>query len=74
MTDHLRIAPFSGVRYSSEKVPDISPVVAPPYDMISPAEQEKFYARHPYNVVRLILTREEDDAFIHSAPDEIVDL
>jgi uncharacterized protein (DUF1015 family) len=61
LTDHLRIAPFAGVRYSSEKVPDISPVVAPPYDMISPAEQEKFYSRHPYNVVRLILTREEED-------------
>ena len=35
--------------------------MAPPYDMISPAEQEKFYNRHPYNVVRLILTREEED-------------
>ena len=63
MSDRLRIAPFAGYRYSAEKIPDLSPVIAPPYDMISPAEQEALYGRHPWNIVRLILTREEQDGF-----------
>ncbi len=35
-------------------------VVAPPYDVISPAQRDLLYDRSPYNVVRLILGREED--------------
>jgi len=61
MTDHLRIAPFIGLRYSAGKVPDISAVVAPPYDMISGEEQASLYERHPLNVVRLILARDAED-------------
>jgi uncharacterized protein (DUF1015 family) len=37
-------------------------VVAPPYDVISPAEQAALYDRSPYNAVRLILPREADRA------------
>src|SRR5262249_28751522 len=33
-------------------------VIAPPYDVISPAEQTALYERSRYNVVRLILARE----------------
>lgn len=51
------VAPFRGLLYSSKKV-DLSEVVAPPYDVISPNHQERLYARHPYNVVRLILGKE----------------
>jgi uncharacterized protein (DUF1015 family) len=58
MTDHLRIAPFTGLRYNAGKVADISAVVAPPYDMISAEEQAKLYEKHPLNVVRLILARD----------------
>jgi uncharacterized protein (DUF1015 family) len=61
MTDHLRIAPFAGMRYNAEKVSALSEVVAPPYDMISPKEQEELYERHPLNVVRLILARSSED-------------
>ena len=53
------IAPFRACRYNLAKV-DIHSVVAPPYDVISPGLQEKLYGRDPYNVVRLILGREED--------------
>jgi uncharacterized protein (DUF1015 family) len=35
-------------------------VVAPPYDVISPEQQNGYYAKDPFNVVRLILGREED--------------
>lgn len=55
-----RILPFQGVRYNPARVPDITRVVAPPYDMISPAEQEELYRRDPHNVVRLILARQQE--------------
>ncbi|MDB4285480.1 DUF1015 domain-containing protein [bacterium] len=58
MTDHLRVAPFTGFRYSSEKVPDLSRVIAPPYDMISPQQQQQLHERDPWNIVRLILGKD----------------
>ena len=33
-----RILPFQGVRYNPARVPDITRVTAPPYDMIPPAD------------------------------------
>jgi uncharacterized protein (DUF1015 family) len=55
------ILPFAGVRYDAARlgVP-LEALVAPPYDVIPPDEQAELYDRHPSNVVRLILGREED--------------
>jgi len=52
------IAPFRALRYNPRVVPDLKLVVAPPYDVISPEAQERYHARHPHNVVRLILSKE----------------
>jgi len=49
------------VRYNPARVPDITRVTAPPYDMIPPAEQDELYRRDPHNVVRLILGREQEN-------------
>lgn len=49
------IKAFKALIYNKKKIPDISKVVAPPYDVIPPKMQEELYRRHPYNVVRLIL-------------------
>jgi len=54
----LDIKPFRGVLYNKEKIKDLSKVMAPPYDVISPAEQEFYYNIHSYNVIRLILGKE----------------
>ncbi|OLD59014.1 MAG: hypothetical protein AUI33_16910 [Ignavibacteria bacterium 13_1_40CM_2_61_4] len=54
-----QIKPFRGIVYDQERV-KLPDVVAPPYDVISPRQRETLYARSPYNVVRLILGREED--------------
>lgn len=51
------IAPFRGLRFNAAKVPDPSRVVTPPYDVISRQDQERYYARHPHNVIRLILAK-----------------
>lgn len=53
-----KIIPFKGILYNKEKIRDMKDVVAPPYDVISPAEQEELYKRHENNVVRLILGKE----------------
>jgi uncharacterized protein (DUF1015 family) len=49
----VRLRPFQGVLYDPQRV-DLSRVVAPPYDVISPADQGRYYDQDPHNVVRLI--------------------
>ena len=53
------IRPFRALRYDIAMVGDPARVVAPPYDVIGAAEQERLLARHPANVVRLDLPRED---------------
>ena len=48
------IKPFQGMRYNIEKIEDMSKVVTPPYDVISPKEQEGYYQSHQFNIIRLI--------------------
>lgn len=55
------IVPFAGYLYNPEKTGPLDQVTAPPYDVISPEDQEKLYAKNPYNVVRLILGRQSPD-------------
>jgi uncharacterized protein (DUF1015 family) len=57
------IRPFKAVIYNKKQIRDYAKVVAPPYDVISPAMQEALYKKHKKNVVRLILgkIRKTDD-------------
>lgn len=52
-----QIAPFRGVIFNTQITNDLSQVVTPPYDVISPQEQEHYYSLHPYNIIRLDLGR-----------------
>lgn len=58
-----QVAPFPGVHYDPARVP-LAQVIAPPYDVLSPQQQDALYAQHPRNIVRLMLSKEEptDDA------------
>lgn len=49
------VAPFRGLYFNPAKVPQLSEVVTPPYDVIRSEEREAFAARHPHNMVHLIL-------------------
>lgn len=51
------IIPFKGLRYNDEIVGDISNVVTPPYDVISPEEQDNYYNVSEYNCIRLELSK-----------------
>ncbi len=58
MVSMADIYPFRAFRYDPQKT---SPalVVTQPYDKITPAMQERYYAASPYNLVRIILGRQE---------------
>src|ERR1700733_8423748 len=49
-----RIYPFRSLRYALDRIP-IEKVVTQPYDKISSPAQERYYASHPNNIVRIIL-------------------
>ena len=55
-----KVFPFHGYRYNQKKVEDLEKVVTQPYDKIDNELQEEYYEQSPYNVVRLILGKEED--------------
>lgn len=59
-----KIAPFRGVLYNKERIKDYESVVTPPYDLITPKEQDRFYKKHENNIIRLELGRHlpDDDA------------
>jgi uncharacterized protein (DUF1015 family) len=57
------IAPLTPLRYDLSRLSGtLESVVAPPYDVISPAERTQLAERHPHNIVRLILPEGEGDA------------
>ena len=55
----MSILPFCGTIYNPENFPNLSDVIAPPYDVISPEERRFFLSRSRYNSARLILGDEK---------------
>lgn len=53
------IRAFQGYYYDSNLVGNLEDVVAPPYDVITSFEQEEFYNKSPFNIIRIILGKEE---------------
>jgi uncharacterized protein (DUF1015 family) len=60
------IQAFHGIRYDLGHVGSLSNVIAPPYDVIDTELQTALYDKHPANVVRLILNRDEPGDNEHS--------
>ncbi len=56
----VEVVPFHGLLYNEKKAGPLAELVAPPYDVIRPDLQDALYAKNPYNVVRLILGRQND--------------
>ena len=55
------VKPFRAVRYG-ERAGPLETLVAPPYDVVSPAGREELAARNPHNVVHLTLPLAESEA------------
>jgi uncharacterized protein (DUF1015 family) len=53
------VRPLPGIRFAANE--NLAALVTPPYDVISPEAQERYYARDPHNVIRLELGRDEPD-------------
>lgn len=49
------VLPFRGIVYNKEKIADISLVTSPPYDVISERAKQRYYEKHPYNIIQLEL-------------------
>jgi uncharacterized protein (DUF1015 family) len=56
------VKPFRADRYDEPEAGPLDQLVAPPYDVISPDERERYLARSPYNVVHLTLPDNEEQA------------
>ncbi|RTZ89737.1 MAG: hypothetical protein DSY91_07335 [Deltaproteobacteria bacterium] len=67
MVKSARILPFRGLCYNPEKV-DYKDVVAPPYDVISGRQENTLNSKSPYNIVRLILSKDQGsmDRYTHA--------
>jgi uncharacterized protein (DUF1015 family) len=56
------VKPFRALRYDERRAGPLDALIAPPYDVISPAEREGYAARSPHNIVRLTLPDDESEA------------
>jgi uncharacterized protein (DUF1015 family) len=56
------VKPFHGYRYGIGREHDLTKVVAPPYDQITPAMQERLYAMSPANIVRVSYPADQPQA------------
>lgn len=50
-----QVKPFKAVIYNQKKSGKLEDLLAPPYDVISAKQQKGYYARSPYNIIRVIL-------------------
>lgn len=53
------IKPFCGIYFNQDKITDISKVICPPYDIISPVAQESYHRLSPYNMIHLEFGRDK---------------
>lgn len=55
------ISGFRGIRYNPDRIDSFDSVLAPPYDVISHEERDLLYKKSDLNVIRLILSKGNDD-------------
>src|SRR5580692_677981 len=51
----VEISPFKSIHYNPVKLPNLSNVISPPYDVIGVPEYDRLLKRHPQNIVRIEL-------------------
>lgn len=53
-----KIEPFRAIVYNQGEIKSISSVVCPPYDVISPAQQQYYHDLNPHNLIHLLLSKD----------------
>ncbi|MCW2957685.1 MAG: hypothetical protein JWP18_488 [Solirubrobacterales bacterium] len=64
------IQPLRALHYDLTRLPSLAAVIAPPYDVVDPAQREALLARSAHNIVALDLpepTPDEPDRYAHAA-------
>lgn len=67
------VRPFHITHYAEDFNGVLDKLITPPYDIISPEEQEAFYQSHPLNIIRLVLGKQyetdsvSDDRYTRAA-------
>jgi len=69
----MNIRAFRGYRHRARRTRDVSAFVAPPYDQISPELQDRLYAMHRDNIVRLTLARDEPGSDRYERSRQVLD-
>src|SRR5207248_8623432 len=65
------IAPYRALLYDPERAGSLDRLLAPPYDVVSPAERARLFAKSPYNFVRVDLPEGEGAAKYANAAREL---
>jgi len=55
----MEVCPFQGIRYNQEVIGDLAAAICPPYDIITPEQQNFYYRTCDYNAIRLELPSEQ---------------
>src|SRR3989344_6633815 len=65
----VEISPFRAIRYNLSKIPNVSTVICPPYDVIAVPDYLRLSQRSPFNLVRveLPLTQGKQDRYAVAA-------
>jgi len=60
----MEVKPFRAFRFDRSVAGDVGNCIAPPYDVINPDQQQYFYEKSEYNIIRIIKgkTTPSDDA------------
>jgi uncharacterized protein (DUF1015 family) len=53
-----KIKPFNAIVYNQQNFKDLSAVVCPPYDVISPLKQQYYHDINPYNFIHILLGKD----------------
>ena len=62
-----KVSAFKGWRYNTDNISNIEDVIVPPYDVITPEEQEGYYNKSPHNYIRINLNNSQGEEKYFSA-------
>jgi uncharacterized protein (DUF1015 family) len=63
----MEVSPFRGIRYNQRIVGDLTQVICPPYDVITPEQQRLYYQKSDYNAIRLEFPEPTGDRYQRAA-------
>lgn len=61
------IAPYRALHYNPKMIADLSQVVIPPYDVISPGQAKGYLSRSPYNLAHVVLPKSANEDYSAAA-------